>query len=106
VGRDNADGPYSFSDIAVSPDHPLVVAVARQTRNVNVFPPRAGVVIFDNGVQRPNTGPTGSAGSRVITFASSSVLYGDNNMLGLTTMSVDNSGVSVTASSHFVVGDD
>ena len=106
VGRDNADGPYSFSDIAVSPDHPLVVAVARQTRNVNVFPPRAGVAIFDNGVQRPNTGPTGSAGSRVITFASSSVLYGDNNMLGLTTMSVDNSGVSVTGSSHFVVGDD
>ena len=105
VGRHNADGPYSFSDIAVSPGNPLVVAVARQSRNVNVFPPRAGVAIFDNGVERQNTGPTGSAGSRVITFASSSLLYGDNNLLGLTTMMVDNSGVSVAGTSHFVVGD-
>ncbi len=99
VGRDNSDGPYSFSDIAVMPGNPLVIAVARQKRNVS--PSEAGVAIFDNGVQRPNTGPGHLEGSRFITFASPSVLYGTNSLTGLTTMAVDNSGITVTSLSNF-----
>ena len=102
VGRDNSDGPYGFSDIAVSPGNPLVIAVARQKRHSS--PSEAGVAIFDNGVLRPNTGPAVFNGSGSIAFASSSVLYGDNHLQGLTTMSVDNSGVTVTGTHHFVNG--
>ncbi|HWF88266.1 MAG TPA: Calx-beta domain-containing protein [Pyrinomonadaceae bacterium] len=101
VGRDGFTGPYSFSDIAVSPGNPAVIAVARQNRFNS--PSEAGVAVFDNGVQRPNTGPGHIAGSDVITFGSSSVLYG-NSFQGLTTMAIDNSGVTVTGTTPFAVG--
>jgi Calx-beta domain len=100
VGRDNITGPYSFTDIAVSPGNPAVIAVARQKRNV--FPSEGGVAIFDNGVQRPNTGPE-FGGSRSTIFASPSVLYG-TAFFGLSTMTVDNSGVTVTGTATFSAG--
>ena len=103
VGRDNSDGPYGFSDIAVVPGNPSAVAVARQKRNSS--PGEAGVAIFDNGVQRPNTGPGAFfGGSRSIAFASASVLYGNNGNQGLSTLAVDNSGVSLTGTNYFVPG--
>ena len=101
VGRDTVQGPYSFSDIAVSPGNPLVIAVARQNRFNS--PSEAGVAVFDNGVQRPNTGPGHIAGSDFIAFGSSSVLYG-NSSAGLTTMAVNNSGVTVTGTTPFQIG--
>lgn len=101
VGRDSFTGPYTFSDIAVSPGNPSVIAVARQNRFGS--PSEAGVAVFDNGVQRPNTGPGHIAGSDFITFGSSSVLYG-NSFQGLTTMAIDNSGVTVTGTTSFAVG--
>jgi hypothetical protein len=100
VGRDNTTGPYSFSDIAVSPGNPSVISVARQKRNNT--PSEGGVAIFDNGVQRPNTGPE-FGGSRSTIFASPSVLYG-TAFFGLSTMTVDNSGVSVTSTANFAAG--
>ena len=103
VGRDTSDGPYGFSDIAVVPGNPSAVAVARQKRNI--LPGVAGVAIFANGVQRPNTGPgVFSGGSSSIAFASASVLYGDNLTQGFSTLSVDNSGVSLTGTNYFVPG--
>jgi Calx-beta domain len=66
VGRDNFTGPYTFSDIAVSPGNPSVVAVARQNRFNS--PSEAGVAIFDGGVQRTNTGPGHISGSDFMTF--------------------------------------
>jgi Calx-beta domain len=101
VGRDGFTGPYSFSDIAVSPGNPSVIAVARQNRFNS--PSEAGVAVFDNGVQRTNTGPGHIAGSDFIAFGSSSVLYG-NSFQGLTTMAIDNSGVTVTGTTRFTVG--
>ena len=101
VGRDDFFGPYSFSDIAVSPGNPSVVAVARQHRFVS--PSEAGVAVFDNGVQRTKTGPGHIDGSDVLAFASSSVLYG-NNFRGLSTMSIDGTGVTVTGTTSFAVG--
>ncbi len=104
VGRDNSFGPYTFSDIAVSPGNPSVVAVARQFRGIS--PPEAGVAIFDDGVQRAKTGPGHSAGSDFLAFASASLLYGNNNSSsgGITTMSVDSSGVTVTSTASFAGG--
>ena len=101
VGRDSFTGPYSFSDIAVSPGNPLVVAVARQQRGVS--PSEAGVAVFDNGVQRTKTGPGHSSGSAFLAFASPSTLYG-NSFEGLTTMAVDSTGVTVTGTARFSPG--
>jgi hypothetical protein len=101
VGRDSFNGPYSFSDIAVSPGNPFVVAVARQLPVF--FPPEAGVAIFDNGVQRPNTGPTNFTGSNSLAFGSSATLYG----IGfdtLNTMTVDSNGVTVAGTARFSGG--
>jgi Calx-beta domain/Domain of unknown function (DUF4214) len=92
LGRDSFFGPYSYSDIAVSPGNPSVVAVARQY--VGVGPSEAGVAIFDNGVRRTQTGPGHLDGSDTLAFASSSLLYG-NGPHGLTKFSVDGSGVTV-----------
>jgi hypothetical protein len=105
VGRDNSFGPYSFSDIAVVPRDPFVIAVARQHRQIS--PPEAGVAIFDHSVQRTNTGPGHINGSDVLAFASPSVLYGNNGNSfqgGLSTMTVDGTGVTVTGTTRFTVG--
>jgi sugar lactone lactonase YvrE len=98
VGRDNSFGPYSFSDIAVSPGNPSVVAVARQFRGIS--PSEAGVAIFDGGVQRVKTGPGHIDGSDFLAFASPSLLYG-NNFHGISTMTVDSPGVTVTGTTNF-----
>ncbi len=99
LGRDNLDGPYLFSDIAVSPGNPFVVAVARQ-----IFGKRFPVAVFDNGVQRPKTEPNPTSGSSFLAFASPTTLYGDGGD-GLTRMTVDNDGVTVSGTMHFNPGD-
>jgi hypothetical protein len=66
VGRDSFTGPYGFSDIAVSPGNPLVLAVARQNRFNS--PSESGVAVFDNGVQRPKTGPGSHRRKRLYRF--------------------------------------
>lgn len=101
VGRDGFNGPYSFSDIAVSPGNPAVVAVARQLRGV--FPPEAGVAVFDNGVQRAKTGPGHIEGSDFISFASPTTVYG-NSVDGLTKMTIANDGVTVNSTAPFSPG--
>src|SRR6185369_16332700 len=101
VGRDSFNGPYTFSDIAVLPTNPLVVAVARQLRGI--FPSQVGVAIFDNGVQRTNTGPNNIAGSDALAFGSPTTLYGASSDT-LTTMSVDSNGVALAGTSRFSPG--
>jgi sugar lactone lactonase YvrE len=101
VGRDNFNGPYTFSDIAVLPTNPLVVAVARQLRGI--FPSQVGVAIFDNGVQRTNTGPNNIAGSDALAFGSPTTLYG-TSFDTLTTMTVDSNGVALAGTSRFSGG--
>jgi len=101
VGRDNFFGTYGFSDIAVSPGNPSVLAVALQ--NLNVSPSQAGVAIFDDGVRRPQTGPGHTDGSNILAFASPSLLYG-SSFGSLSKMSIDNSGVTVTGRFPFSSG--
>ncbi len=101
VGRDNFFGIFALSDIAVSPNDPSVVAVARQ--NACCSPSQAGVAIFDDGVQRPQTGPGHIDGSDFLAFVSPTTLYG-NNFRGLTTMTVDSSGITVTDTASFAAG--
>lgn len=101
VGRDNFSGPFWFTDIAVAPGNPSVVAVARQ-QHFN-SPSERGVAVFDNGVQRTKTGPVHDEGSDFLAFGSSSTLYGSGPH-GLSTMTVDGTGVTVTGTTSFPLG--
>lgn len=97
VGQDSFFGMFSVGDLAVAPGNPNLLAVARQYRGTS--PPEAGVAVFDNGVQRPTTGPGHTVGSDYLSFsASASKLYGSGFYSGLTTLSINASGVSITTS--------
>src|SRR6185369_6991559 len=93
VGRDDF-GPYRVFGIAVSPGNPSVIAVTRQRRSDSNFND-AGIAIFDDGVQRPNTTPPQTTSTTRVVFASPSLLYGNGNN-GFTKFAVDNSGVTTT----------
>src|ERR1043166_8276303 len=85
-------GPVRPADLAVAPGNPNLLAVA-QTRSF-VSPPGLGVVIFDNGVARPNSVNVNTA--TFLAFSSSAAtLYGSTPFSeGLRTMTVDANGVT------------
>jgi hypothetical protein len=94
VGATSLEGPYRISGLAVAPDDPNLVAVARSYHATTGV---AGVAVFDNGVRRPQTGPGPFGGSYSIAFGETgSTIYG-SKYPGLSVMSVDANGVSVTA---------
>jgi len=103
LGQDSFFGRYIVSDFAVAPANPNLLAVARNYAGVS--PPEAGVAVFDNGVQRTNVGPGHTAGSDYLAFsASASKLYGTGQYSGLTTMTIDASGVTVSSTSSVGAG--
>ena len=104
LGREQGGGSYTASDIAVAPGNPNLLAVARYRNNVS--PPGGGVAIFDNGVQRSQTGPGHSSGANYLAFSNSaSTLYGGGIYDGLRTMTVDSNGVTDTGTrTTFAVG--
>ncbi len=94
VGQDSFFGRYNINDFAVAPANPGTIAVARHYGGVS--PPEAGVAIFDDGVQRPNTGPGHLSGADFLAFsASASKLYGSAPLGGIQTLTIDTSGVSL-----------
>ncbi len=102
VGQDSFFGRYAVSDLAVAPGNPGLVAIARQYPGTS--PPEAGVAVFDNGVQRPQTGPGHVEGSDFLSFsASASKLYGTGFYSGLKTLTIDANGVMVTTTTSFLV---
>ena len=76
LGSDPVSGPYQAEDMAVAPGHPETLAIARQKPNSS--PRHSGVVIFDNGILRSTTIPTGG-NNRIEYSRSPEVLYGQNN---------------------------
>lgn len=103
TGRDSNYGLYQTNDLAVAPGNPDLVAIARSYRGVS--PSEAGVAVFDNGVQRPQTGPGHIDGSDYLAFsATADTLYGGGYYGGLRTMTVDGSGVTVINMTNFSVG--
>jgi hypothetical protein len=103
VGRDSSYGIYTVNDLAVAPDNPNIVAVARYYPGTS--PPVAGVAVFDNGVQRQRTGPSHISGSDFLAFsATGSTLYGGGYYYGLRTMQIDAAGVTVLDTTSFSVG--
>ena len=103
VGQDSFYGLFTASDLAVSPDDPNVVAVARQKQGVS--PPQHGVAVFNSGVQLPLTGPGHSNGSDNLAFGGNGqTLFGTGSYSSLTTMSVTASGVTVVNTANFGSG--
>ena len=103
IGRDSFFGIYQVNDLAAAPDNPNVVAVVRYYYGAS--PPEAGVAVFDNGVQRPQTGPGHIEGSDFIAFPETgSTLYGGGYYGGLRTMAINANGVSVLNTTTFSVG--
>ena len=102
VGQDSFHGNYVANDLAVAPGNPNVVAVARYY--IGTSPPEAGVAVFDNGAQRPKTGPGHIEGADFLAFsATESKLYGGGFSYGLRTMTIDASGVTVEGKTSFDV---
>jgi DNA-binding beta-propeller fold protein YncE len=81
---------FGVNDFAVAPGNPNVLAVARTAQ--------AGVAIFDNGVRRTNTGPSGT--DFFAYSATASKLYSTSSN-GLSTMTVDVAGVSLSSTAPF-----
>ena len=96
---------YTASDIAVAPDNPQVVALPRH-QHTRLPEREQGVAIYDNGVKRPQTQPGHNSGSDFLTYgATSSTLYG-GGFSGLSTMTVNADGVTVTSTVPFTAGRD
>ncbi len=88
IGLDNFNGPYGIFDIAVAPGNANLVGVARRWRGSS--PGEAGVAVFENGVQRPNTT---NPDADLLAFESPSKLYSAGRN-GLNTITVDANGVT------------
>ncbi|MCA1566811.1 MAG: hypothetical protein LC803_14435 [Acidobacteria bacterium] len=102
VGQNSFHGNYIANDLAVAPGNPNLVAVVRYY--IGTSPPEAGVAVFDNGVQRPKTGPSHIEGADFLAFsATESKLYGGGFHYGLRTMKIDASGVTVEGKTSFDV---
>ena len=100
VGTDPFYGLFTASDIAVSPDDPNIVAVARQAPNVS--PSQRGVAIYSNGTRLPQTGPDHIAGSDYLAFSESgATLYGSGSYSGIKRYTVTGTGATAGAASTF-----
>ncbi|HEY9404964.1 MAG TPA: Calx-beta domain-containing protein [Pyrinomonadaceae bacterium] len=96
LGQHSISGNRTARDIAVAPGNPNLVAIARGYFGSSGA--AAGVAVFDNGVQRPNTGADWSNSADFLAFsATESKLYGSGSYSGLQTMTIDASGVTVAS---------
>ena len=94
----NSTGRFNMQDLAVSPDNPNLVAVARHYDG-SIFN-GAGVAVFDNNAQLPQA--VTSSGIQSLAFsASGSSLYGSGQS-GLQTMGITAGGVTVTNTSQVI----
>ncbi|MDX6384781.1 MAG: hypothetical protein QOK48_2354 [Blastocatellia bacterium] len=98
LGNGLFSGPRYVDDMAVLPDDPNAVAIAR--RNLSQFSRYEGVAIYDSGTPRPNEIGNANLSEAIEFSASASRLYGYNNEsteFGIRKMLVNPFGVSITS---------
>jgi DNA-binding beta-propeller fold protein YncE len=96
LGSQPLEGPVFAQQIAVVPGSPHTYVAILRFKSLP-SPNDAGTVVYDDGVQRPNT----TAGNDMMTFSdSSSVLYGAGNQtsFAMNIMTIDSSGITITKS--------
>ncbi|MCC5952337.1 MAG: S-layer homology domain-containing protein [Acidimicrobiia bacterium] len=98
-------GPAHAREIRVQPGAPHVIAVSRYVPGFS--PGHAGVVIYDNGVPRPNV-TAGHTGANRITWSDDpETLYGYNDLhtgFGFYELTVDEDGVTMDHLGTYVSG--
>jgi hypothetical protein len=94
-----SNGVYAAADLAVLPGSPDSVAVAR---TLTTFGFSSNVAVFDNGVRRATTASTSS--SFLAFSASAAKLYGSGSFNGLTTMTINTSGVTIASTNSLTSG--
>jgi hypothetical protein len=95
LGEDTSFGPYLAEDIEVEPGNPDVISVSR--KNIGISPRHAGVAIYENGVQRPNTTQRHTGSNRIEYSGNPSTVYGYNNEtteFGFRELAVDSTGIT------------
>ncbi|HXB53877.1 MAG TPA: hypothetical protein VN461_03775 [Vicinamibacteria bacterium] len=96
LGSDSFLGPLFARDIQVMPGNSHSVAVARMYKNLS--PSSAGIAIFDDGVERPNTTPFFAPFDSIQFGRNDSTLYAYNSEtsgLDFYQVSVDSSGLTL-----------
>jgi hypothetical protein len=86
LGADSQAGYFASRDILVSPQNSNILAVTRYTSPSNFAP----IAIFENGVPLSLTGPAVT----YITSGLATTIFGSSEFPGLSTMTVNNSGVT------------
>jgi hypothetical protein len=101
LGSNSFTGKFYVEDFEVLPGQPTALAVSR--KNITSSGRYEGLVVYDNGVPRPNIPITSFYYANVFEFnGTSSTIYGintQNSGFGLTQFTVDGSGVSVIENS-------
>ncbi|HEY6804279.1 MAG TPA: Calx-beta domain-containing protein [Pyrinomonadaceae bacterium] len=107
LGSDPPIGvPFTAADLAVLPGNGNAVAVARKQPGLS--PPGTGVVVYDNGIARPNVGNAPGNNPIFLAFgATASTLYGTGQFSSpLQKMTVDAAGVTSNGSTSFAYAGD
>ncbi len=99
LGRDQNYGAYGVGDMEVLPGQAGSVAVLRR---FSPYSGSAGVAVYDDGVQRPTTTSLFSSISAIAFSNVAATLYAFGS-LTLNTLTLDVSGVSVSATTNNVI---
>lgn len=97
------DAPYAVADLAVVPGDPNRVAVARSLPEMS--PPGAGVAIFENGIIKPQTSPSGYDAAMWVAFSPVSqtrIFGGGAYQVGLRIMDISANGVTDVSGPYIV----
>ncbi len=103
AGQDSSYGNYLINDFAVAPDNPNVVAVVRYYAGIS--PSEAGTAIFENGVQRPLTGPGHIVGSDFVAFSNiGATLFSGSYDGGFRILAINSTGVASVTTTGISIG--
>ncbi len=113
LGNDSSGTPYKSSYVAVAPGEPHTVAITRFSNNTAIGDSGAtgGVVVYDDGVPRPNIAyPTGIYNyyDTLVWGSDASTLYATNSAVSTAdedTFSVDSNGVTLLSDRGDVLGE-
>jgi len=111
LGNDPGGNFYLSNFVAAAPGHPHMVAITRHVSTTTAYGSNGGVVIYDDGVPRPNIAmPSGFYGNydTLVWGADATTVYGTNVAISTAeedTFSVDSNGVTLLSSRPNALGE-
>ncbi len=104
LGSSSLCGKFTAQDMLVLKDNPNAVVVTR--RNTDCIPHHEGIVVYDDGIERPVKTPSFSGSNVIEPSNSASILYGYDNAsteFAFRVMVVSSSGISVTSKTSAMI---